>query len=307
MTFDEQGRLVDKEIYSREEAVDNLSSGPKYEAPGIVPGAPGYWARLKEIDIGDIDRQMTPGQYSLDDVAMDLAAYRLKNSFTQDIHVTQAVRSIDDINKIMNLFAERVREWYGYSMPEIKNAPDEKVVPLIAQGLDKKALLDEMGGSDKSFGCDYEPYDEDTIRKLSGLYEQCLNTRDELGSYVEEKVKELAPNLTNAVGPIIASRLIDIAGSLKDLARMPSSTIQVLGAENALFKHLQSGKRPPKHGILFQHLWVHGAPKNKRGKIARAMASKAAIAARLDYFGNGEINDTLVQELKKRINDIMNK
>jgi nucleolar protein 56 len=114
-------------------------------------------------------------------------------------------------------------------------------------------------------------------------------------------MKEIAPNLESIAGATIGARLIAKSGGLKELANLPASTIQVLGAEKALFKHLKYGTKPPKHGILFQHPLVHSAPKWQRGKIARLLANKISIAARADYFSQKDIRDILRRDIDKRV------
>ena len=113
----------------------------------------------------------------------------------------------------------------------------------------------------------------------------------------------VAPNISAILGSAVGARILAKAGSLKKLATMPASTIQVLGAEKALFRALKTGAQPPKHGLLFQHQLVHASPKWQRGKIARAVAAKAAIAARVDVYGAGR-NDTLLEKLNVRVTEI---
>jgi nucleolar protein 56 len=117
---------------------------------------------------------------------------------------------------------------------------------------------------------------------------------------VGASAQRLAPNLSLLAGPILAARLISRAGGLKRLAEMPSSSIQIMGAEKALFKHLKGQAASPKHGIIYRHPAVNAAPKRLRGRVARALAGKLAIASRLDYFGAGpslELRDSLDRRL----------
>ncbi len=113
----------------------------------------------------------------------------------------------------------------------------------------------------------------------------------------------IAPNLSAILGTAVGARILGRAGSLKRLASLPASTIQVLGAEKALFRSLKTGSQPPKHGLLFQHALVHSAPRWQRGKIARAVAAKAVIAARVDVYGEG-LNETLLEKLNIRVDEI---
>ncbi len=113
----------------------------------------------------------------------------------------------------------------------------------------------------------------------------------------------IAPNLTNIAGHILGARLLSFAGSLERLASLPSSTVQVIGASNALFKHLKGKAPSPKHGVIFRHPLVNNAPKNFRGKIARALASKISLAARCDCY-SGELKESLVHELEMKVKAI---
>jgi nucleolar protein 56 len=117
-------------------------------------------------------------------------------------------------------------------------------------------------------------------------------------------METLAPNIKNILTATIGARLIAKAGSLSKLAQMPSSTIQIIGAEKALFRALKTGTRPPKHGLLFQHPSVHAAPKWQRGKIARALSSKIAIAVRIDVYRNASLDTSISEKLNRRIETI---
>ena len=130
--------------------------------------------------------------------------------------------------------------------------------------------------------------------------------RKTIEEHIEVKMKDEAPNISAVLGTAVGARILARAGSLKRLASMPASTIQVLGAEKALFRSLKTGANPPKHGILFQHATVHAAPKWQRGKIARAVAGKAAIAARVDVYKGG-LNQTLLDKLNIRVQEIEKK
>jgi nucleolar protein 56 len=130
--------------------------------------------------------------------------------------------------------------------------------------------------------------------------------RKEIETHVENEMKTIAPNLGAILGTAVGARVLAKAGSLKKLASMPASTIQIMGAEKALFRALKTGTAPPKHGILFQHPIVHAAPRWQRGKMARAIAAKAAIAARVDMYGAG-LNQTLLEKLNVRVTEIGDK
>jgi nucleolar protein 56 len=120
-------------------------------------------------------------------------------------------------------------------------------------------------------------------------------------------MNQAAPNILALAGPLLGARLIALAGGIKKMALMPSSTIQLLGAEKALFRSLRTSSPPPKHGIIFQHPFLQKAKYWQRGKVARALAGKLAIAARIDTFGSGKVNQDFIDSLSRRVNEIQEK
>ena len=153
-------------------------------------------------------------------------------------------------------------------------------------------------------GADLNDQDLEQIRMLCRQYLNLSETRRKIEKYLSEMMKEEAPNISTLTGPILGARLIALAGGLENLAKMPSSTIQVLGAEKALFRSLTTGARPPKHGVLFQHALVHGSKRTLRGKISRLLAGKIAIAARTDVFSGDYIGDELKKALLEKVEEI---
>jgi nucleolar protein 56 len=150
-------------------------------------------------------------------------------------------------------------------------------------------------------------FDSAIIQKLASEISDLYKLREQIEDYLETAMDEVAPNLKALVGAKLAARLMSLAGGLKELAMMPASTIQVLGAEKALFRHLRTGAKPPKHGVIFQYPAINRSPWWQRGKIARALAGKLAIAARVDYFSGEYIGEELKKELEQRIKEIKEK
>ena len=144
------------------------------------------------------------------------------------------------------------------------------------------------------------------VQSLAKNILELFDMRKNLEEQIDIQMKEIAPNITAVLGTTVGARILAKAGSLRKLSSMPASTIQVLGAEKALFRALKTGSNPPKHGLLFQHSVVHAAPRWQRGKIARAIAAKAAIAARVDVHGGG-LNNTLLEKLNIRVKEIEEK
>lgn len=244
------------------------------------------------------------------EAALELARQRTKAAMGgRDQHVVQAVQAIDDLSETANILAERMREWYGLHFPEADRLVErhEELATLISSHVTRDAILaasPHLRLKQDSMGADLGAEEQAMLRGfakgLSTLYAQ----RAELERYLERAMPGIAPNVTTLVGAAIAARLLFHAGGLRDLAMMSSGTLQTLGAEKALFRHLKEGNRPPKHGVLFQHPLVHRAPYRQRGAIARALAGKVSIAARADAFTHHDIAAGLQRDLDQRVGEV---
>lgn len=258
----------------------------------------------------------------LHEISINLTRKKVRKAVEKrDLLAAQGVRAIDDIDKTINLFIARLREWYALHFPELDDLVREhedftRIVSEIGlrQNFDREKLK-KLGFSEakvnkiieaakKSMGADVTKFDIKPMQTLAGIILDLYRLRADIAHYIEEVMKEVAPNITALVGPLLGARLISLAGGLEELARMPASTVQVLGAEKALFRALRTGGRPPKHGVIFQFPEIHKAPRWQRGKIARALAGKLTIAARVDVFTGQYIGDQLKETLKKRIEEI---
>lgn len=256
--------------------------------------------------------------------ALQIAEQKVKEvSGRLDLQVIQSIQALDELDKVINLLATRVKEWHGLHFPELVNIVDDNkvyckivsVTPLREDineeilkslGLSKGRISAILDTKDVSKGGDISQTNLTLLSNLATQTLRLMELREKLTKHVEELMQKVAPNVTSISGPTIGARLISKAGGLDKLAAMPASTIQVLGAEKALFRSLRTGSRPPKHGILFQHTTVHTAPKWQRGKIARSLAAKIAIAARVDVF-RGEKIEGIEAKLKERIKEIKEK
>ena len=259
---------------------------------------------------------------ALQKFAINLSSMKVKETSEKlDQHLVQGVNTLDELDEIINTISTRIREWYGLHFPEldyilqniityaaiVKDAgPRENITSEILTQLDvpdKKIELIKQAIS-KSQGGSLTDESAKSLRILASQVIQLSELRTDLSNSVENLMEILAPNLKNILTAIIGARLIAKAGSLLKLAQMPSSTIQIIGAEKALFRALKTGARPPKHGLLFQHPSVNSAPKWQRGKIARALSAKIAIAVRIDVYRNASLDNSLLDQLTKRIETI---
>jgi nucleolar protein 56 len=142
---------------------------------------------------------------------------------------------------------------------------------------------------------------------LTSTLQTVKNEITNLEYLIETDIQKIAPNITYLIGPLIGARLISHAGGLQHLACLPASTIQILGAEKALFRYKKEGGKPPKHGVIYQHASINQAPRKNRGKIARLYATKLATAAKADMFTHRNITQQLQQEITNRLTEIRNK
>jgi nucleolar protein 56 len=241
----------------------------------------------------------------------------------RDLFVAQAISTLDDVDKILNLIASRIREWYGLHFPELEELiRDNKEYVTIVYHIGHrskitedvlKKILPEMSeerakriaeSAKRSVGAEMTDWDLEQLKMYAEIFLNLSAYREKLATYIDEAMKEVAPNIRELVGPLLGARLIKLAGGLIRMAFLPASTIQVLGAEKALFRALRTGGKPPKHGVIFQYPEIFRSPRWQRGKIARALAAKLAIAAKADAFTGNFIAPRLKEELLKRIQEI---
>lgn len=242
-------------------------------------------------------------------VNIELTKVKIKKAITRDSLVIQAHGAIAEIDKAVNIFSERLREWYGLHFPEMNRAVSshEKFAVIVEKFGDRKNIDDaELSQiTAKSMGADLTDEDIKAIREFANKIIYLYRLREDLSKYLEKTLKEIAPNLEEVAGPALAANLIAVAGGLDKLAKMPSSTIQLIGAEKALFRFLHGHGKSPKHGIILMHQLVQNAPGEHRGKIARLVASKISIAARLDYYSKENRGKRMKKELEEKVKQVL--
>jgi nucleolar protein 56 len=263
---------------------------------------------------------------ALREFAINLSSSRVKEASEQlDLHIIQSINALDELDKIINTVGARMREWYGLHFPELDNLVQSLVVYaeivskaglrenitveiLQSTGLQDKKVEVILDAAKRSKGGDMTPENLAIVKRLADQVIAQSDLRRVLADHIEVALETVAPNVKELLTATVGARIIAKAGSLARLAMLPASTIQILGAEKALFRALKTGARPPKHGLLFQHPLIHSAPKWQRGKIARAVASKVTIAARIDYYRhNGGKDSNIYDKLNIRINEIREK
>ncbi|HEY8140478.1 MAG TPA: hypothetical protein VIE86_05285 [Nitrososphaera sp.] len=276
------------------------------------------------VKSGFADNEQEAMQF-LRDFAINLSSSRVKEASEKlDLHIIQSINALDELDKIINTIGARLREWYGLHFPELDNLLQSLVAyaeivsraglrenitaeVLQSSGMQDKKVEIMLDAAKRSKGGDMTPENLAIAKRLADQIISQSDLRRVLSDHIEVAMEAVAPNVKEMLTAAVGARIIAKAGSLARLATLPASTIQVLGAEKALFRALKTGARPPKHGLLFQHPLIHSAPKWQRGKIARAVASKVAIAARIDYYRHAGRDAAISEKLNTRISEIREK
>ncbi|GAA5933365.1 RNA-processing protein NOP58 [Sporobolomyces koalae] len=258
--------------------------------------------------LGDIDpRDLSTMELGL---SHSLSRYKLKFSPDKvDTMVVQAIALLDDLDKEINIYSMRVKEWYGWHFPEMgkiitENITYAKVVKAMGfrtnyNTTDFSHVLPEeleetlKSAAAVSMGTEISEQDLDHIHLLCDQVISITQYRTELYEYLRNRMAAIAPNLTALVGELVGARLIAHAGSLMSLAKHPASTVQILGAEKALFRALKTKHDTPKYGLIFHASLVGQAPQKLKGKMARMVATKAALSIRLDALADADSKSSL--------------
>ncbi len=232
--------------------------------------------------------------------ALELTRVKVATSVNEDNHIMQSISAMEDLDKAANLLIRRLREWYELYSPEFsRSIGDNEAFARLILEKNRDEQMAEIKVT-KTMGADFKKEDlavmESTARTITQLYEQ----RHVLENYIESVMNNYAPNLLILAGATSGARLLREAGSLKRLSSIQASTIQMYGAEKALFRHLKTGAKPPKHGYIINHPLLAAARPQDKGKVARALADKISIACKVDYFKGELVGQQLRDDLEKR-------
>lgn len=250
-----------------------------------------------------------------------LSRHKLKFSPDKvDTMIIQAIALLDDLDKELNTYAMRVKEWYGWHFPEMARIINDNLAysrVILAMGMRSNAggtdlsdvLPEEIEGAVKaaaeiSMGTEITDEDLENIQALAEQVVGFTEYRQQLSSYLSARMQAIAPNLTALVGELVGARLIAHAGSLMNLAKSPASTIQILGAEKALFRALKTKHDTPKYGLIYHASLIGQATGKNKGKIARMLATKTTLGLRVDALsdwgtaGEGSAKDEPTEEEK---------
>jgi nucleolar protein 56 len=261
-------------------APDDVAGAAERIREGTAP-EPREWPQ-EAISAGVVDDESEYYEW-LHDVTLTAARTETaKRERADDQQLIHAIRALDDCQRVTNELTERLGEWAG-THDDDASIDIEYVNELASRAPDS-------------------PIEARMVSFASRI--TALETEaEELQQFVEQRTPEVAPNLASLAGPELAARLMALAGGLDNLAKKPSGTVQVLGAEQSLFAHLSGNAPSPKHGVIYLHDAVRETPPDQRGSAARALAGKLSIAARIDYY-SGERRPELAAELDERIERI---
>jgi nucleolar protein 56 len=220
--------------------------------------------------------------------AIDDTIKKLQEPVGADAKVVSAVSAMQEIDACLNLLAKRLRQWYELHAPEVSFLIEgHEAFAKAIRKKPKSVLLREVKAKHDTGGA-IDAVDQQMMQRLASRIEELYTEKEELTRYIETVMKKHMPNLLAMTTPLVGAKLLACTGTLERLAKLPGSAIQVLGAEEALFKHLRGKATSPKHGVIHAHPLVNAAPRNRKGRVARHLANKIAIAARTDFYGGAK-------------------
>ncbi|XP_031965263.1 nucleolar protein 56 [Corvus moneduloides] len=288
--------------------VAELMRGIRLHFPALVRGLTAQSAAKAQLGLG----------HSYSRAKVKFNVHRVDNMIIQSISL------LDQLDKDINTFSMRVREWYGYHFPElIKIVPENSMYCRVAKFIGNCRELSEeslegleeivmdsakaqaiLEASRSSMGMDISPLDLINIESFSRRVISLSEYRKGLQEYLRSKMSQVAPSLSALIGEVVGARLISHAGSLTNLAKYPASTVQILGAEKALFRALKTRGNTPKYGLIFHSTFIGRAAAKNKGRISRYLANKCTIASRIDCFSEvptSVFGDKLREQVEERL------
>jgi len=231
---------------------------------------------------------------------LSFTKHQVKQSVQQDSLIIQTISSIKELTRITNILSKRLREWSELYLPEFsKSVQDQEQFSQLIQKKNRKQILKELKLTEnQTMGKDLTKTDTEEIIALAKQITYTFQLKQKQEIYLEKLMKKLCPNILELCGATIGAKLIEHAGSLKRLATFPSSTVQLLGAEKALFRHIKTGAKSPKYGVIHEHPFIQKS--KEKGKAARALADKISLASRLDFFKGEFKAKQMIKDLEKK-------
>ncbi|KAF7838192.1 nucleolar protein 56 [Senna tora] len=311
--------VVDPKIGSQISEVSKIPCQSNEFVGELIRGVRLHFDRfIKDLKPGDLEKAQLGLGHSYSRAKVKFNVNRVDNM------VIQAIFLLDTLDKDINSFSMRVREWYSWHFPElVKIVNDNYLYAKVAKYIEDKSKLSEdkisgltdiVGDEDKakeiveaakaSMGQDLSPVDLINVQQFAQRVMDLSEYRRKLYDYLVTKMNDIAPNLASLIGEVVGARLISHAGSLTNLAKCPSSTLQILGAEKALFRALKTRGNTPKYGLIFHSSFIGRASAKNKGRMARYLANKCSIASRIDCFserGSTTFGEKLREQVEERL------
>ncbi|KAF8545387.1 hypothetical protein BDD12DRAFT_4802 [Trichophaea hybrida] len=315
-----------------------LGVADKFLASSIKSSFPGVDCETNEVvqDLlrglrlhGDkLLKQLQPGDMGRAQLGLGHAYSRAKVKFSvqrNDNHIIQSIALLDLMDKDINTFSMRVREWYGWHFPELIRIVSDNYsyCKLVTYIKDKKTLSNDqlhelaayvnddqelsqsiIDAAKMSMGQDISEADMENIITFSTKVVSLTDFRKQIYEYLSDKMAIVAPNLAKLIGEVVGARLISHAGSLTNLSKYPASTVQILGAEKALFRALKTKGNTPKYGLIYHSSFIGRAGAKNKGRISRFLANKCSIASRIDAFSENpttKFGEVLRNQVEERL------
>jgi len=287
-------------------AVPEIVRGIRHHFPKLVKGFTSKTASVAQLGLG----------HSYSRAKVKFNVHRADNM------IIQSIALLDQLDKDINTFSMRIREWYSYHFPElVKIVPDNYLYAKVAEHIKNRKDLSEeslepltnmlmdgdkaqaiLDAAKMSMGMDISPVDLINIEMFAGRLVKLSEYRKQIAEYLHKKMEGVAPNLACLIGDQVGARLISKAGSLTNLAKFPASTVQILGAEKALFRALKTRGNTPKYGLLYHSSFIGRAGLKNKGRISRYLANKCSIASRIDCFTEMQ-SAVFGEKLKQQVED----
>jgi len=285
----------------------------------LMRGVPAHFTKfISELKDGDLEKAQLGLGHSYSRAKVKFNIHRVDNM------IIQSIALLDQLDKDVNTFSMRVREWYSWHFPElVRIVPDNyKFARLVKLIRNKSTLTQESidaiadvtadqdvaqavyDAAKTSMGTDISEFDLNSLSQFTERVIQLTEYRQKLHAYLMKKMNDCAPNLAALIGELVGARLIAHAGSLTNLAKYPASTVQILGAEKALFRALKTRSNTPKYGLIYHSTFIGRASTKNKGRISRFLANKASLASRIDSFSESPstvFGEKLREQVEERL------
>eukprot|EP01113_Clastostelium_recurvatum_P012717 TRINITY_DN1661_c0_g1_i2.p1 TRINITY_DN1661_c0_g1~~TRINITY_DN1661_c0_g1_i2.p1 ORF type:complete len:516 (+),score=216.37 TRINITY_DN1661_c0_g1_i2:97-1644(+) len=313
------GVVDDKLATALQEAIPGIKCEKSAAVAEIIRGIRLHFDQyIKELKNGEIERAQLGLGHAYSRAKVKFNIHRVDNMIIQSISL------LDQMDKDLNTFAMRCREWYSWHFPElVRVVPDNYQFAKLACLIKNKgdltqdslsSITDALDGDEEkaqavldaakaSMGTDISEVDMNSIEAFAKRVVSLSEYRTKLFTYLQKKMHDVAPNLSALMGEQVGARLISHAGSLTNLAKYPASTVQILGAEKALFRALKTRSNTPKYGLIYHSTFIGRASTKNKGRISRYLANKASIASRIDSFSDGPQTSIFGEKLREQVEE----